>query len=229
MERSALIYISTKSYKVPGTRFQEQSSRGTDMSIVVEHEKRRHEILGRALDVFMDEGFEDATFQKIADKCGITRTTLYIYFKNKREIFNYSIKQLLQKVESDITEIRRKKGVSHTEKLTRIMTVILDGLEGNSRLLSVVLNYLIYISKGDSDPAYRVRRRTVRVRHILATILIEGIKAGEFAPSINLKDANDLLYSFLEAAVFRLVVLRRDSVNELKEVMKLAISRFATA
>ena len=58
------------------------------MSIVVEHEKRRWEILEKALDVFMEEGFEDVTFQKIADRCGITRTTLYIYFKNKREIFN---------------------------------------------------------------------------------------------------------------------------------------------
>ena len=55
------------------------------MAIIVEHEKRRHEILDKALEVFVDEGYEDATFQKIADKCGITRTTLYIYFKNKIE------------------------------------------------------------------------------------------------------------------------------------------------
>ena len=46
------------------------------MAIVVEHEKRKHEILQRALDVFINEGYEDATYQKIADKCGITRTTL---------------------------------------------------------------------------------------------------------------------------------------------------------
>ena len=47
------------------------------MAIVVEHEKRKHEILQKALDVFITEGYEDATYQKIADKCGITRTTLY--------------------------------------------------------------------------------------------------------------------------------------------------------
>ena len=197
------------------------------MSIVVEHEKRRHEILEKALDVFMEEGFEDVTFQKIADKCGITRTTLYIYFKNKREIFNFSIKQLLQTLENDITEIRKAKGLSHMDKLIRVVTVIIELLEKNSRLLSVVLNYLIYMSKGDSDPGYRVRRRTVRLRHILATMLIEGIKAGEFAPRLNVKEANELLYSFLEAAVFRMVVLRRSSVEEIKDAMKLAVSLFA--
>jgi AcrR family transcriptional regulator len=47
------------------------------MAIVVEHERRRKQILEKALDVFVDEGFEDATFQKIADRCAITRTTLY--------------------------------------------------------------------------------------------------------------------------------------------------------
>ena len=52
------------------------------MATIVEHDKRRQEILQRALDVFIDEGYEDVTFQKIADRCGITRTTLYIYFKN---------------------------------------------------------------------------------------------------------------------------------------------------
>ena len=197
------------------------------MSIVVEHEKRRREILGKALDVFMEEGFEDATFQKIADRCGITRTTLYIYFKNKRDIFNFSIKQLLSALESDITGIGKEKGLSHTEKLIRVMSVIIERLEENQRLLSVIMNYLIYIAKSEYDPGYRVRRRTVRLRHILTTMLIEGIKAGEFAPSINVRDANELLYSFLEAAGFRLVVLRHSTVKEIKDAMILAVQRFA--
>ena len=195
------------------------------MSILVEHDKRRYEILEKALDVFIEEGFEDATFQKIADKCSITRTTLYIYFKNKREIFNFSIKQLLETLENDIIRMRNEKGISHTEKLIRVVSTIIDRLEENNRLLSVILDYLINASS-DFDPGSRVRRRTLRLRHILASMLIEGIKAGEFAPSINVKEANELLYSFLESAVLRMVVFRRSSVDELREAMKFAISRF---
>jgi AcrR family transcriptional regulator len=197
------------------------------MSIVVEHEKRRHEILEKALDVFMEEGYEDVTFQKIADRCDITRTTLYIYFKNKKDIFNFSIKQLLQILENDINEIKMGNKLSHTEKLISVMTVIIDRLEGNNRLLSVVLDYLINNPKQDFDPAYQVRRRTVRLRHILATMLIEGIKAGGFASQLNVKEANEMLYSFIEAAIFRMVVLRSSSVEELKEAVKLAVRRFA--
>lgn len=69
------------------------------MAVQVEHEKRKHEILTKALELFIEEGYEDVTFQKIADRCGITRTTLYIYFKNKREIFLWSIKQFTQALE----------------------------------------------------------------------------------------------------------------------------------
>jgi len=196
------------------------------MSIVVEHEKRRFEILENALDVFMEEGYEDVTFQKIADRCDITRTILYTYFKNKKDIFNFSIKQLLQILENDIIEIKKGNNISYTDKLVSVMTVIIDRLEGNSRLLSVVLDYLINNPKQGFDPGYQVRRRTVRLRHILATMLIEGIKTGEFSDQIIVKEANEMLYSFIEAAIFRMVVLRSSSVEDLKEAVKLAVRRF---
>ncbi|MDR2134447.1 MAG: TetR/AcrR family transcriptional regulator [Treponema sp.] len=196
------------------------------MSIVVEHEKRRKEILEKALDVFMDEGFEDATFQKIADRCAITRTTLYIYFRNKKEIFNYSIKLLLMKLEDSIQQIRADDSLGAVDKITRILSGILQQLEENRRLLSVILDYLLYLSKSDSNPETRVRRRTLRLRHILASMVIEGVKSGELLP-VNIKFADDFLYSFIEAAIFRLAVLKHETVEELKEAAALAVARLA--
>ena len=196
------------------------------MSIIVEHEKRRYEILEKALEAFMDEGFEDVTFQKIADRCGITRTTLYAYFRNKREIFNFSIKQFLQILENDISDIRKKTDISQTEKLIEVMLVVIERLEENRPILSVILDYLVNNFKEGFDPDDRVRRRTVRLRHILATMLIEGIKKGEFNKDIDLKDANEMLYTFFESAIYRLAILRRSGVGELKDAMKQAVQGF---
>ena len=192
------------------------------MSIVVEHEKRRKEILEKALDVFMDEGFEDATFQKIADRCGITRTTLYIYFKNKKEIFKYSIKQLLKKVEDSIQQIRGDSTLNSVGKITNVLLSIMEQLTENRSLLMVTLEYLLYISRTDVNPDEQVRRRTLRLRHILSNMVIEGIKKGELAP-INVKIADDYLYSFIEAAIFHLVVLQHKSVEDLKKVVTQAV------
>ena len=195
------------------------------MAVAVEHDKRRQKILEKALAVFMDDGFEDATFQKIADKCGITRTILYLYFKNKREIFIYSIKQLLISVEENINKIRVDNSLNSTEKLTKILLVIFKLLEQNRQLLSVVLDYLLHLSKGDVNPEERVRRRTVKLRHILSTIIIEGIKKGEFKKS-DVKHANNFLYSFVESAIFQLVVLKHDNLDELKETITFAVKQF---
>jgi AcrR family transcriptional regulator len=191
---------------------------------VIEHDKRRKEILEKALEVFMAEGFEDVTYQKIADRCGITRTTLYIYFKNKKEIFNYSIKQLLEKVEGDIIHIRKRNDMSNTDKLITVLTMIIETLELNRGLLSVVLNYLLYLSKSDSNVDIRVRRRTIRLRHILAAMIIEGIRAGELKP-VNVRTANDLIYGLIESAIFRLVILKRSSINEVKHSLMLAVQQ----
>ena len=99
------------------------------MAVLIEHEKRKQEILEKAFDLFVEEGYEDVTFQKIADRCGITRTTLYIYFKNKREIFRWSIKQLLSSIEKRIICIADDEKSSALESLERTLSIVLDVCE----------------------------------------------------------------------------------------------------
>ena len=203
------------------------------MSIMVEHDKRRKQILRKALDVFMEEGFEAATYQKIADRCKITRTTLYLYFRNRQEIFNFSIKQFMAEVELDILGVKEDRSLSCPVKLKKTLFLILSRLEENRPLLSVILDYLLAKSGGlqktktakTGIPALadtRVRRRTIRLRHILSAILIEGIKNGQLR-KINLGSTNNLLYSLIESAIFRLTVLKRKSTAELKTVVELTI------
>jgi AcrR family transcriptional regulator len=196
------------------------------VAITVEHEKRRKKILEKALLVFMDDGFENATFQKIADRCGITRTILYLYFKNKREIFSYSIKQLLISVEDNIAMICTDQTMNYIEKITQVLLNIIDLLEENRRLLYVVSDYLLHISKSDVNPEDRVRRRTVKLRRILSAMLIEGIESGELKKN-KVKLAGDYLYSFIEAAIFQLVILKRKSLDDLRKAVVFAVGQFA--
>jgi AcrR family transcriptional regulator len=191
------------------------------MAIVVEHEKRRFEILEKSLDIFMEEGYEDATFQKIADRCGITRTTLYLYFKNKREIFVFSIKQLTDSIEKDIRVIMEKEDLSHRARLETVMGTIFDRCAENRRLLNVVLTYLLQAQKTGKDPDSRVKRRTIRMRHLLSQILIAGKNAGEFTIS-NVKDSNELFYSFIESAIFRIAILDHEKADDIKAAVSLA-------
>lgn len=191
------------------------------MAIVVEHDKRKHEILQKSLDVFVEQGYEDATFQKIADHCGITRTTLYIYFKNKHEIFLGSIKELLSELETNLRDII-KKDMDSIESLKQILFTIVDACENNKKLFSVLLNYLLQLKKAGVDTNERVRRRVIKMRHLLSTVLIKGIQKGEIK-SGNVKDINELLYGMIEASIFRIAVLNQESVMEVKLALGNAI------
>ena len=190
------------------------------MSITIEHDKRKREILGKALDVFVDEGYEDTTFQKIAERCGITRTILYLYFKNKREIFTFSIKLFMEKLEVEVRAIGADAARSQADKLSAILALIIEACASHKRLLSVILDYLGHIRAAGTDPDERVRRRTIRMRHILSGILIEGQKKGDF-PAFSVKVAGDLLYALIEAAIFRIAVLGRADVSGLVEAAAL--------
>ena len=152
------------------------------MAVLVEHEKRKKEILSKSLDLFIEEGYEDVTFQKIADRCGITRTTLYIYFKNKREIFVWSLKQVTSALEEDLLKIIKNEKFSAPECLKNIFEMIISRLEENGRLFKVLLVYLIQLQKSGVNTDERVNRRVIRVQHLLSTIIIRCQKKGEVKP-----------------------------------------------
>lgn len=195
------------------------------MAIIVEHDKRRKEILQKSLDVFVEEGYEDVTFQKIADRCGITRTTLYIYFKNKHEIFLGSIKELMSSLETTILLFINDQTLTDEIKLRKILSCIIDKCEDNKKLFIIILGYLLQLKKSGVDTNQRVRRRVVRLKHHLSTVLIHGIQNGEFRAT-NVKDMNELLYGLIESAIFRLTILNQERIADIRETIDLAIDGF---
>lgn len=195
------------------------------MAIVVEHEKRKQEILEKSLDVFIDEGYEDATFQKIADRCGITRTTLYIYFHNKREIFLCSIKQLLSNLEASLFELTADNNGSAKDKLKSTISLVLKECLENKKLFNVLLEYLMQLKKSGVDTNTRVLRRVIRLRHILSSIIIKGIQNNEFK-NLNVHEINDVIYALIETFIFRMTLLNKDNLDEFNKTMDLTIENF---
>lgn len=188
------------------------------MAILVEHDKRKKEILEKALDVFEQEGFDDATFQKIADRCGITRTTLYIYFKNKHEIFLFSIKQLLSQMELSLVELINDPNLTYEEILKTTMLRLIDYCSDNKQLFNILVPYLLQIKKEGDSPYDKIRRRIIKLRHLLSTIVITGIQHQEFKQE-NVKNINELFYSILEAAIFQIAILDTDCESLKKSIL----------
>lgn len=197
------------------------------MAIVVEHEKRKREILEKSFQLFIEDGYEDVTYQKIADKCGITRTTLYIYFKNKREIFLWSIKQLTNDVEQELIGIIKNSQIDSIECLKRIFLCIIDIAESNRAFFRVLKMYLMQLEKSGVDINDRVTRRVIRIQHLMNMVLIRGQKKDEIK-NLPIKEINSLLYCLLETSIFRLGILNQENLDEMRETVQFVIEQFRT-
>ena len=197
------------------------------MAIVVEHEKRKREILEKSFQLFIEDGYEDVTYQKIADKCGITRTTLYIYFKNKREIFLWSIKQLTNDVEQELIGIIKNNQIDSIECLKRIFLCIIDIAESNRAFFRVLKMYLMQLEKSGVYIHDRVTRRVIRIQHLMNMVLIRGQKKDEIK-NLPIKEINSLLYCLLETSIFRLGILNQENLDEMRGTVQFVIEQFRT-
>jgi hypothetical protein len=55
---------------------------------------------------------------------------------------------------------------------------------------------------------------------------MEGVKAGELK-KVNIKTADDYLYSFIESAIFQLTVIKRKNIDDLRETVVFAVRQFS--
>jgi AcrR family transcriptional regulator len=173
--------------------------------------------------LFAEEGFDAVTFQKISERCGVTRTTLYQYFKDKREIFLKCIRQLTSALEAQIKGIAAESGLSSAEKLRATLHRIIEECGTHRKLFAVILTYLVQLKKTGKDPNEKVRRRVLRLRHRLSALVIEGQRRGEFR-RVNVKDVDEMLYALVEAVIFRLAVLDHRDLSAVLAAVDTAIA-----
>jgi AcrR family transcriptional regulator len=175
------------------------------MSIVVDHERRRRLILSRSITLFGESGYDGVSYRRIAERCGLARTTIYKYFKTKREIFDASILQVTQEMGESYARIMARQDVDAAERLRELMIVVLDSTLKQRILLHVILDYLLSRRRAGEDVSRRLRRHTVGIKRMLNRVVLQGIQSGEF-PGAEPGTSMHLLYAILEAAVLRLTV-----------------------
>ncbi len=185
------------------------------MSIVVNHDKRQKMILKKSMKLFAQYGYADVTYQKIADQCGIARTTLYKYFQNKRDIFDATVREVTVVLEHRYFEIMNTEELSYEECLRQMMYSIIDKVFEQKVILGVILDYLITLKRSGDEVSRKVRRHTIKVRLLFREILRCGIKRDEFK-DLNIRVVNDALYSICEAVIFKVTVVEFGYVTKEK-------------
>jgi AcrR family transcriptional regulator len=61
-------------------------------------EARRQAIIEAALSVFVAQGFAAAKLDDVADKAGVAKGTIYLYFKDKQDLFEQMVRAAVSPV-----------------------------------------------------------------------------------------------------------------------------------
>lgn len=175
------------------------------MAKSINHKERKREIRATSLKLFARHGFADVNFGMIAKECGVARTLLYTYFKDKRAIFNEAINEATSSIADKYHEVMRS-GQSAGVKLRQLCTAVFALLYDNRDFLCVIIDFLSEYQRKGKLPFENILRHTVGMRRIIHSLVVEGKHRGEFAASINVNSATTLVYSLFEAAVLRISI-----------------------
>jgi len=86
---------------------------------------RKEEILRAAFEVFKKYGFAKATMEDVAYQCGIKKTALYYYFKNKEDLFKTVFRNDIYSLKISLTKEIEKQ----TNPPDKIKTYMLKRLQ----------------------------------------------------------------------------------------------------
>ncbi len=141
-------------------------------------DERKSQILNAAEDVFTQKGFEEARMDDIALETGLSKGTLYLYFKSKDDIIIAILDRMFQR------EFRRLENLDQvaetaTEAIWKITEVLTKEILGLLRLVPIVYQFLAlafrnkYVQKA-------LKKYINRYLDVLIPIIQRGIDSGEF-------------------------------------------------
>jgi len=191
------------------------------MGIVIDHEARRRAIISKSIQLFAEQGYNGVTYQKIADSCGIARTTLYKYFHSKRQIFNYAIWEVANILIVRFAEILSPRD-SVITRLDRLLHAVLQLLFEQRIILTVILDYVLAAQREGQNLARLIASHTIGLRRIIHRLIVEGVRKGELR-NVKAGLATEQLYALLEAAILRLTVSQNANYDELSTLLHQAI------
>jgi AcrR family transcriptional regulator len=101
---------------------------------------RRAEVLRAARKVFSLRGYHDGSVSDIIEEAGVARGTFYLYFTNKRAVFDELLDGMLAQIAHAVQRIRTGPGEeSEIDQMYLNVRRIIDVLESNRELTIILL------------------------------------------------------------------------------------------
>ena len=154
-------------------------------------------IIKAAQDVFAEKGLVKATISEIARSAGVVDSIIYHYFQNKEDLLFYSIEELLEKSNRELSfHFKGLMGpVSHLGKMVWYHLYQNDYSSGDARRLK---NLLFECRSNKNFYTHDGYKSLQRYSGVLVAILKKGIAEKYFRPDLNVGIVRDMIFGFLD-------------------------------
>ncbi len=162
-------------------------------------EARPGEIVAAALEVFVEHGFAAAKLSDVARHAGVTKGTVYLYFKSKEALFKAVVRETIVPVIAEGEALARSFTGSARELVERLVREYWR-LVGETPLAGIPKLMMAEAGTFPELTRFYYDEVVTRGHRLMAGVIERGIKNGEFRP-VDVKVAAKLAMSPLMHAV----------------------------
>jgi AcrR family transcriptional regulator len=161
-------------------------------------DERKSQIINAAEDVFTKKGFDEARMDDIAEETGLSKGTLYNYFKSKDDLIIAILDRIFQREfkafeQSDISKM------SASDAISLFADTVAKDIKLMLRLMPVAYEFLALAFRNKTvQKALKVYVN--RYMDILVPIIQGGIDSGEFK-KVDAKDVAIAMGAILEGTI----------------------------
>lgn len=185
--------------------------------MAMDREQRRAQILAVATAVFAEKGYHDARIDDIVVRAGIARGTFYLYFEDKRAIFEHIVDGFLQRLDDAIRVIELDDPTAKpSDQLRDDLLRVVALFAANAQLAQILLSAAVGL---DADFDRKLLAFYDAVTALLTRALTEGEAAGLIRPG-NRSVRAYCVTGMLKELLYQIVLRKTDaSHDELVDTM----------
>ena len=169
---------------------------GTDLFRNLSSEKQE-KVFQAAVGEFASKGYRGASMNSLVKAAGISKGSLFQYFRSKRNLFDAVLEIAVQQVKRYLKQVRAEtEDLSFAERLEKLLRSGFRFIDEHPLLTAV---YFQLLQSGDapfgSDRMVQLRRQG---SEFLSDLVERAVSKGELSPAIDVQRTGFLINSLLE-------------------------------
>ena len=175
------------------------------MPKIIDHKQRKIAILRQAFSLFAQNGYQNTSLSHLAEACGISRPTLYLYFRDKEEIFTFAVKYYTDEMFANYRDVASGSGPV-IPQIRKIIADIVFKSWHNRDFITSLGDFLFQKRQEDRNFPEAIRRRTLKLDHLLRRMLREGVDSGELR-RIPIEATSMQILDIIQAFLFKVAII----------------------